>query len=170
MRPVSEFFRVPAIILAATALAATPALANDVIFVPGTGDVAVAEAPASADAEARMRAAAERLKDPAFQDGVAAMAEGMTGTMMQLPVGKFFAAIEKARPGTVDREFDEDATLAELAGTDAGELGSEVGEKSRMAMGMMGGFAEAFAAFMPELETLGREMEKNMAGIKASQR
>ena len=178
MRPISNIHRLSAMALAASLFTATPAFANDIVFVPGTGEMAVASetiaAPsairAKRDTQADMIAVANRLEDPALQDGVAGIVESVTERMMQLPVGRFISAIEKARPGTIKRDIPEDATIADLAGSDADGLGAELGKQSRVAMNMMGGLTEALASMMPELEALGRDLEKRVADIKANQR
>ncbi len=178
MRPISNINRLPAVAFAASLFTATPAFAGDIVFVPGTGEMAVASetiaAPsairAKRDTQADMIAVANRLEDPALQDGVAGIVESVTERMMQLPVGRFISAIEKARPGTIKRDIPEDATIADLAGSDADGLGAELGKQSRVAMNMMGGLTEALASMMPELEALGRDLEKRVADIKANRR
>jgi hypothetical protein len=200
MRPVHLFSRLSLTALAAASFTAVPAIANDIIFVPGTGEVAYAEDAATpivtplagdysadnyasnyvsnndasiadtSDAEADMLAMAEKLEDPDMQDGVAFMAERMGETMMRLPIGKFASAIEKARPGSVRKRMRDDATLADLAGRDAEDIPEMLGKESRSAMKMMGGFTKAFAGMMPEFEKLSRDMEKTMANVKAKRR
>lgn len=178
MRPISKITHLPAMAIAASLFAATPALANDIVFVPGTGETAMASetiaAPstinAKRDTQADMIAVANRLEDPALQAGVAGIVESVTERMMQLPVGRFIAAIENARPGTIKRDIREDATIADLAGADADGLGAELGTQSRIAMNMMSGLTEALAGMMPQLEALGRDLEKSVADIKANRR
>jgi hypothetical protein len=188
MRPIHLFSRLSLTAIAAASLAAAPAMANDIIFAHGTGEVAYAEdaatpipaALADYDAatetrganntEANMLAMAEKLEDPAMQDGVAYMATRLGETMMRLPIGKFASAIEKTRPGTIGKRMREDATLADLAGRDAENIPAMIGKESRMAMKMMGGFTKAFASMMPEFEKMGREMEAAMADIKVKRR
>jgi len=178
MRPLSSITRLSVVAIATSLFAATPALANDIVFVPGTGEAAMASetiaAPSTIDAnrdtQADMIAVADRLEDPALQDGVAGIVESVTERMMQLPVGKFIAAIENARPGTIKRGIREDATIADLAGSEADGLGAELGKQSRIAMNMMSGLTEALAGMMPQLEALGRDLEKSVADIKASRR
>ena len=178
MRPISKITHLPAIALAASLFAATPTLAQDIVFVPGTGEVVVTSesitAPsairAKRDTQADMLVIADRLEDPALQDGVAGIVESVTERMMQLPVGRFIAAIESARPGTIKRDIGEDATIADLAGSDADGLGTELGKQSRIAMNMMSGLTEALAGMMPQLEALGRDLEKRVADIKANRR
>jgi hypothetical protein len=159
------------------AISAVPATAQDVVFVAGTGEPAaiapIEDEYASADESVRdddFGGMADRISDPAMQDGVAAAIETATGAMMALPVGRFAEAIERARPGTVSRRIRGDATVADIAGRDARYLPEELGERSREAMGMMSGFARAMATMMPEFERMGREMEESFRAAKAQAR
>ena len=168
--------------LAALTLASAPAaFAQDaepmdapIIFLAGTGNAnsyqdsyTAVDAPTlEAGPAESMTQMAERLTDPAMQDSVAEMVEKMSSVMMKLPVGKFVAAIEDARPGTVKDKIREDATLADLAGPKADDMPEMLGEQSRTAMSMMGGLAKAFAVMLPQFEELGKEMEKEFKAAK----
>lgn len=170
--------RVPALAgLAVLLLAFTPgakaAEFQEIQFVAGTGEAPTTAPVALANsvqdnrnAEAQLNDMAEDLANPRVQDGVAAMAERIGETMLELPVGKFAAAIEKARPGTMKKRIRENATLADLAGRDAERLPHELGKGSRQMMTMLSGFAAAFATMVPELEDLGRDLEDSMKDIK----
>ena len=81
---------------------------------------------------------------------------------MNMRVGPLAEAIERARPGTVNRRIRRDSTVGDLAGRDADYLPERLGDGSREVMGMMGGFARAMASMMPEFERLGREMEDSV--------
>ncbi len=165
-----EYFLVALPLIAA---GAPPVMAQDITFVPGTGEaVAFADGyddidPAVDDEGVGLASVANKIGDPAVQDGVAAAVERVTGTMMNLPVGRFADAVERARPGTVDRRIRDDATVADIAGRDARYLPEELGERSREAMGIMSGFAKALAVMMPEFERMGREMEESFKEAKA---
>ncbi len=193
MRPHFIFKALPILALAASPLMMQPAFAQSnaaINFVAGTGqteavpseaspyvqDVAVA-APSFArgerpqrDAAAELIAMGDQMADPAVQDNVASVVGQMTNTMMRLPIGKFAAAIEDARPGTLKKRIRRDATVADLAGRDGEDLSDDLAQGSRQMMGMMGGFAKAFAVMVPELEKMSREMESSMAQIKARKR
>jgi hypothetical protein len=158
------------------AVAAAPAAAQDVVFVSGTGEPVAVEAvddgfaPTADESDTDFADMADKIADPAVQDGVAAAIESATGAMMNLPVGRFAEAIERARPGTVSRRMRGDATVADIAGRDARYLPEELGTRSREAMGMMSGFARAMATMMPEFERMGREMEESFRAAKAEAR
>jgi hypothetical protein len=156
---------------------AVPVAAQDFVFVSGTGDQATFEDEAAeveavndSNDESGIMGMADKMSDPAMQDGVAAVVEHMTSTMMQLPVGQFAEAIENARPGTVGKRIRRDATIADLAGRDADNFPEKLGDGSRQMMGMMSGFAKAFAVMMPEFEKMGREMEDSFRTAKAQAR
>jgi hypothetical protein len=154
---------------------ASPVAAQDIVFVSGTGEEAADiryddNVRDNAGSEVGMMEMANKMGDPAMQDGVAAAVETMTSTMMNLPVGQFVEAIESARPGTVNKRIPRDATIADLAGRDTRYLPQELGERSREAMGMMSGFAKAFAVMMPEFERMGRDMEQSFKAAKAQAR
>lgn len=170
MRSKSFLFALP-IAVAVFASAASAQDIDDVVFVSGVGESAVDEpsAPpslADSDSEAEIRNLGDKMSDPSIQAGVAAMVEQMASTMMQLPVGNFAAAIENARPGTVRKRIRRNATIADLAGRDAEDLPEELGYRSREMMGMMGGFANAFAVMLPEFKKMGREMEEGFRAAK----
>lgn len=160
--------RFATLIVVAPCLAlAVPAVAQDVIFAPGTGDPAevYADAPQN-DVEDL----AERFDDPVMHDGIASAVEGISESIMRLPVGRFADAVERARPGTVDRRLPHDATVGDLAGRDADYLPQELGDRTRDMMGMAGGFARALAVMMPEFERMGREMEESVRAAKREAR
>ncbi len=157
---------------------AQPAAAQDVVFVPGTGVLTEAVADVDSDniqqqnfaADDDLSAMANRMGDPLVQDGVSLAVERATDAMMRLPIGRFVDAIERARPGTVDRHIRGDATIADVAGRDSRYLPQELGDRSREAMGMMSGFARAIATMMPEFERMGRDMEDSVREATATVR
>jgi hypothetical protein len=187
MRP--HDLRIPMLAGAATVLLAfSPAnaatLNDEVIFVPGTGDstvvvqreeaplpVALAEDRAgTSDTQAEMMAMSDKMADPRMQDGVANMVGNMTEKIMDFPIGRFAVAMERAIPGGLrgnhGKHIHADDTVADLAGRDADRLPSELAKGSRQMMGMMSGFAAAFADIIPEFEKLGDEMAKSVDDIK----
>lgn len=193
MRHIVRSASISILLLAAHVPCARAADASEVIFVPGTGAGAEpanladdtdetsdetadetagetsGETPAPGGA-AKMRLLAERLGDPAIQDGVANFAEGMGNILLNLPIGRLAAAAEKARPGTVRRKIASDATVADIAGPDAHLVPAKLAKQSRVALSVMSEFAGALASMIPALENLGRNLEKNMASIKAKNR
>ena len=154
---------------------AAPLAAQDVVYVSGTGEeipVAVLDEdrPAIDDRNDDISDVADRMDDPLVQDGISSTVERMAGAMMNMRVGPLAEAIERARPGTVNRRILPDSTVGDLAGRDADYLPERLGDGSREVMGMMGGFARAMAMMMPEFERLGHEMEDSVRSAKREAR
>jgi hypothetical protein len=124
------------------------------------------------DTQAELNAVAEKLSNPKMQDGVANMVERMAENMLDLPIGKFVAAIEQSVPGANKgrKRIRANDTLADIAGRDADRLPHQLADGSRQMMGMMSGFAAAFATMIPEFEKLGRDMEKSFEDIEGDSR
>ncbi len=169
MRSRSFLIALPLLALAA------PVAAQDVVFVSGSGDeIPVTsfddDGPAVDDRDDDIADFADRVDDPMVQDGVSDSIERMAGAMMNVRVGPLAEAIERARPGTVDRRIRRDSTVGDLAGRDADYLPERLGDQSREMMGMMGGFARAMATMMPEFERMSRDMEESFRTAKAETR
>lgn len=164
--------RVPAIAgLAILLLAFAPraqAAEGDIVFVAGTGAGAAQER--AGDGATRLDTLARDLADPQLQHGVAAMVEQAGETLLGIPVGKFAAAIERARPGTIDRSIPQDATIADIAGRDAARLPRELGDGSRQMLTMLSGFAAAFADMAPQFEDMARDIDARMKEIRRNRR
>ena len=185
-------FRVPLLAGAAVLLLAfsQAKAAEPILFVSGTGEAVATEVQSElppvlpyaapfadpksdrgadrTDAQADLNAVANKLANPKMQDGVANMVERMTEKMLDLPIGKFVAAIEKSVPSANKgrRRIRANDTLADIAGRDADRLPDQLADGSRQMMGMMSGFAAAFATMIPEFEKLGRDMEKSFEDIE----
>lgn len=178
--------------VAVVLLALSPAKAADaeqrIEFVAGTGDAIVAETPADTatplafaddradrdDMQADMMALADKMADPRVQDGVADMLGRMTQVMMNMPVGNIAAAVEKAAPGEKvrvnGRRVRAGDTVADLAGRDGEKLPGQIDKGVHQAMGMMSGFAAAFATMLPEFEKMGEELEKSFDDLEDASR
>jgi hypothetical protein len=181
-------FRVPLLAGAAVLLLAfsQAKAAEPIQFVPGTGETALSDDSADypvavpfadqradrSDTQAELNAVAAKLSNPKMQDGVASMVERMTENMLDLPIGKFVAAIEQTVPGANKgrKRIRANDTLADIAGRDADRLPDQLADGSRQMMGMMSGFAAAFATMIPEFEKLGRDMEKSFEDIEGDSR
>lgn len=163
-------FRVPLIAGAAILLLAfSQAKAATAPVAKSTSQVVLTEegAPKS-DAQAEMLAMSDNFSDPRMQDGVANMVERMTNSMLDLPIGKFVAAIEQSVPGANKgkKRIRANDTVADLAGRDADRLPGQLATGSRQMMGMMSGFAAAFATMIPEFEKLGKDMENSFKDLE----
>jgi hypothetical protein len=113
----------------AAASYAAPAPIADAVGNAFANTVGSAEADTTTDkAQADMLAIGDKLSDPQVQDSVAKMVGQMTDRMLDLPVGKFAAAIEKALPGGMPgaikgkKRIKANDTVADLADRDADRL------------------------------------------------
>ena len=152
-----------------------PAAAQETIFVSGTGEnvtpsIAGGDRYPVSDDGKGIADIADKMADPVMQDGIATAIEQVTSSMMRLPIGQLVAAIESARPGTVDRGLRRDATVGDLFGRDAENLPERLGDGSRQVAGMMDGFARAMANMMPEFEQIGRDVEETVRQAKTEAR
>lgn len=181
-------FRVPLLVGAAVLLLAfsQAKAAEPIQFVQGTGETAQADDSADLpvalpyahaqsakrdDAEAELNALAEQLSNRKTQDGVAAMVENMGESLLGLPIGRFVAAMEQSFPGANKgkKRIRATDTVADLAGRDADKLPGRLADKSRDMMGMMSGFAAAFATMVPEFEKMSRDLEKSFEDFDGEQ-
>ena len=110
---------------------------------------------------------AERLNDPAFQDGMADLFSGFMAAMMDLPIGQFAHSMEKALPENARREgklskIDPDATLGELARRDNPNFDRDMEDKVRQGTAMMGAMATEFSALIPEFRDMADRMKRRM--------
>jgi hypothetical protein len=111
--------------------------------------------------------AIERLNDPAFQDNMVAMMSGFMAAMMDLPIGQFAHAMDKALPEEMRRDddfsdIDRDATLGDLARNDDPDFDRDTEEKMRQGTAMMGIMAAEFGALLPQLQAIGERMKRSM--------
>jgi hypothetical protein len=174
MRTTLSLFAIPAIALA------TPASAQDVVFVAGTGVAAdtrpggsydepyvVADSvDATLSRDEGIDAVADRMSDPAMQDSIAYTVEQMASAVLALPVGGIAEAIETARPGTVRREVRHDTTVGDFAGRDGDYIAEDLGDRSREMVGMMGSLARAAATMAPAIAKMGRNLEESYRSAK----
>ena len=174
-------FRVPLLVGAAVLLLAfsQAKAAEPIVYVAGTGEPVVADdnavlpyAAQRSDTQAELNAVASKFSNPHMQDGVANMVERMTETMLDLPIGKFVAAMEQSVPGANRgrNRIRATDTIADIAGRDADRLPDQLADGSRQMMGMMSGFAAAFATMIPEFEKISRDMEKSFEDIEVAGR
>lgn len=101
----------------------------------------------------------EELTDPDRQDALAGGLEALTAALLDLKVGPFMKAMERAGSGRGMRDIDEDATLGDLAGPGARELPREVSAKVPMMMDTMGVMAGQMGEMLPQLEAMAKRME-----------
>lgn len=121
--------------------------------------IAQEEPPYHADEDYGASRLADKMSDPAVQDDIAYAVEGATAAIMDLPVGRFAEAMERAVPGSVDRRrIHPDDRLGDLSGRDNRYLPQDMGDRTRSMMGAAGGMAQMFSAMLPEFKRLAGEM------------
>lgn len=129
--------------LAATALAALPAAARE----PG-------------EAEETADEVAERLRDPASQIAVAAVLSSMGEALLDMRIGPFVEAMDKAGVGSErTRDLPPDARLGDVAGHRAREMPEKIARETPRVMGAAAGMAGSLKAMVPELREIGRRMK-----------
>jgi hypothetical protein len=128
------------VLVSALALAPLPALAKD----------------------APLGRVVEELTDPARQDALAGGLEALTQALLELKVGPFMKAMERAGHGRDTRDIDPDTTLGDLAGPQAREIPREVSGKVPVMMDTMGAMAGQMEVMLPELEAMAKRMEGAM--------
>ncbi len=128
-------------------------------------------APASAQDQTPESEMIEKLNDPAFQDNMVSVMSGFMTAMMDLPIGQFAAAMEKAVPEGMDDQkafsrIDPDATLGDLAAPGNPNFNAEMEDKMRKGTAMMGIMASEFGALLPQLKAMGERMKRRMEDVE----
>jgi len=109
----------------------------------------------------------EQLNDPAFQDEMVAMMSGFMMAMMDLPIGQFAQAMDKAMPEDMRRDdgfsaIHPDTTLGDLARHDDPDFDRDAEAEMRRGTAMMGIIASEFGALLPQLQAIGNRMKRRM--------
>ncbi len=113
----------------------------------------------------------ERLNDPVFQDDMVSMMSGFMMAMMDLPIGQFAHAMDKAMPENMRRDdgfstIDPDATLGDLARRDDPDFDRNTAQKMRQGTAIMGIIASEFGALLPQLQAIGDRMKRRMDTVE----
>lgn len=125
-------------VLAATALGSAPALARD----------------------QSARDAADRLSDARLQASVASTMAALSAALLDIRIAPFARVLDSVRDPEDARSIPPDATLGDLAGRDAQRLPYEISRQVPQAMGAMADMAGAVDDLMPQLEAIGRRVER----------
>ncbi len=105
----------------------------------------------------------EKLNDPAFQNKMTGMMSGLMAAMMDLPIGKFVNAVEKAVPeARGNSSIDPDATIGDLARRDDPDFDRNMESKMRKGTAMMGIMASEFGAMLPQFREMAEKMKRRM--------
>lgn len=112
----------------------------------------------------------EKLDDPAFQEGLVSMMSGFMTAMMDLPIGQFAAAMDKAIPDDLKKgdglaDIDPDATVGDLAARDNPDFERDMEGKMRKGTAIMGIFASEFGAMLPQFRAMGEKLKRRMEQI-----
>lgn len=108
----------------------------------------------------------EKLNDPAFQDGLADMFGGFMAAMMDVPIGPFVTAMEKAIPGGAGAsDIDPDATVGDLTRRDDPDFDRNMTDGVRKGTAMMGIMASEFGALLPQLKAITEKMKRRMDSL-----
>ncbi len=111
--------------------------------------------------DSELSGAAEVLNDPATQQVAAVTLSTLLEALLDIPVAPLVEAMAKVDPDISD-EVDQDATLRELAGTDADDMPAMVREELPQAMTMMGDMAEGLEAMLPALREMAEQIEQSV--------
>jgi hypothetical protein len=127
--------------------------------------------PAAAQDEAAESEMIDKLNDPEFQDDMVSVMSGFMTAMMDLPIGQFAAAMEKAVPedlndGETFSNVDPDTTLGDLAARDNPDFNADMEDKMRKGTAMMGIMASEFGALLPQLKAIGEKMKRRMDALE----
>ena len=132
--------------LAATMLAPLPALARE----PDERDSA-------GDATAEI---ADKLRDPASQIAVAAMLSSMGEALLDMRIGPFVEAMDKAGVGGDRmRDLPPDARLGDIAGERTREMPGKIARETPKMMGAAAGMAGSLNEMLPEFKAMARRMK-----------
>jgi hypothetical protein len=135
-----------AALLGATALAPLPALAREHDRPEDSAD-----------------AVADKLRDPGSQIAVAAMLSSMSQALLDMRIGPFVEAMDKAGVGGEDmRDLPPDARLGDVAGRRTREMPGKIAREAPRMMGSAAGMADALKDMMPQLREMGRKMKQSI--------
>lgn len=113
----------------------------------------------------------EKLADPEFQDQMAGMMTGFMAMIMEVPIGQFAAAAEKALPedlaDKVDRNsklsrIDPDMTIGDLARKDDPDFDQNIEGKVRKGTIMASLLASELGTLLPQLEAMAKRLKHRM--------
>ncbi len=133
------------------------------VAVMAAGFAAFAFAPVPAMArESDTGRMAEKLSDPELQHALAGALAALSVAMLDMKLAPLARAAEAMGDTRAARQLGGDATLRDIAGPEAGNMGSEMRRKVPQMMGAMGAMAGAMEEMMPQLEAMGKRMAQTM--------
>lgn len=141
------------------------------ILAPLIATSLVIAAPVSAQDMAPESEWAERIADPEFQEQMAGMLGGFMTVLLDIPIGQFAEAAQKAIPegleDKVDRDgslsrIDPDMTIGDLARKDNPDFEQDMQGKLRKGSAMAGILASEIGALLPQLKAMSERMKQRM--------
>lgn len=133
-------------------------IAAAAVLALATPSLAYAQDALPLEAEPALAEMSEKLADPEFQAQAASVVQVLLGSMLDLKVGPFAEAMNRATDGE-GPDIDPDATIRDLA-PEAEDVPAEVSERLPEAMNTMSAFADGMQAMLPAL----RDMAERMRG------
>jgi hypothetical protein len=133
----------------------------------------VAPAPAMAR-ERSMGDAVRQLNDPALQQTLATAMASLTQAMMGMKMAPFANAMksmgktmgksmgDKDMASDMDMDMDPDATLGDMMGPEGRDMPRQLSEKVPAMMGGMAGMAGAMEQMLPQLQAIGKQLQKSL--------
>ncbi|MEO0439332.1 MAG: hypothetical protein AAF067_00505 [Pseudomonadota bacterium] len=113
----------------------------------------------------------ERLADPEFQEQMAGMLGGFMTVLLDIPIGQFAEAAQKAIPegfedkvdrdGTLSR-VDPDMTIGDLARKENPDFEQDMQGKLRKGSAMAGILASEIGVLLPQLKAMSERMKRRM--------
>ncbi|MEL6875986.1 MAG: hypothetical protein AAGM33_10980 [Pseudomonadota bacterium] len=141
------------------------------ILAPLIATSLVIAAPVSAQDRTPESEWAERIADPEFQEQMAGMLGGFMTVLLDIPIGQFAQAAQKAIPegfedkvdrdGTLSR-VDPDMTIGDLAREDNPDFEEDMQGKLRKGSAMAGILASEIGALLPQLKAMSERMKRRM--------
>lgn len=141
------------------------------ILAPLIATSLVIAAPVSAQEMAPESEWAERIADPEFQEQMAGMLGGFMTVLLDISIGQFAEAAQKAIPegfedkvdrdGTLSR-VDPDLTIGDLARKDNPDFEQDMQGKLRKGSAMAGILAAEIGALLPQLKAMSERMKQRM--------
>jgi hypothetical protein len=141
------------------------------ILAPLIATSLVIAAPVSAQEMAPESEWAERMADPDFQEQMGGMLGGFMTVLLDIPIGQFAEAAQKAIPegleDKVDRNgslsrVDPDMTIGDLARKDNPDFEQDMQGKLRKGSAMAGILASEIGALLPQLKAMSERMKRRM--------
>jgi hypothetical protein len=109
--------------------------------------------------------AVQQLNDPAMQQSISGALAMMMQAMMGMKMGPMAKAMEGMGKSMGDKDaamnIDPDATLGDMIGPEGRDMPREMSAKVPAMMSGMAGMAGAMQQMLPQLEAMGKQLQKS---------